>query len=239
MPRSSLPKPAPSTPTAPPAWFRLKRMFGLAPDAIEARSTAWPAVAGKNGAPAHMPRVSDYTLEHVIARNDRATIYQATERSTGRLIALKTVRIGSTSGTDRGLWRERFLREAAAAARLKHDYIVAVHAGGVQGEGDATTGWLAMEWVHGTDMSRYACTSRLLPEGVVVGICLRVAAVSATRAEPKSVTLTVPVVGSNRMLEGLMSRWTMPERCARSNASATRWQMPTTTPSGSMRLAQA
>jgi eukaryotic-like serine/threonine-protein kinase len=45
----------------------------------------------------------------------------------------------------------------------------------VQGEGDATTGWLAMEWVHGTDMSRYACADRLLPEGVVVGICQRVA----------------------------------------------------------------
>ena len=45
----------------------------------------------------------------------------------------------------------------------------------VQGEGDATTGWLAMEWVHGTDMSRYASSNRVLPEGVVVGICQRVA----------------------------------------------------------------
>ena len=173
MPRSSLPKPAPSSPTAPQAWFRLKRMFGLAP--VDEQVPAWPVVAGKNAAPPHMPKFSDYTLQHVIARNDRATIYQATQRSTGRLIALKTVRIGSTTGTDRGLWRERFLREAAAAARLKHEYIVAVQAGGVQGEGDATTGWLAMEWVHGTDMSRYASTSRMLPEGVVVGICQRVA----------------------------------------------------------------
>jgi eukaryotic-like serine/threonine-protein kinase len=174
MPRSSLPKTAPSPPTAPPAWFRLKRMFGLAADAAGAPPTAWPSIAGKN-AKGRMPQVTDYTLQHVIARNDRATIYQATERATGRLIALKTVRIGSAGGTDRGLWRERFLREAAAAARLRHEYIVTVHAGGVQGEGDATTGWLAMEWVHGTDMSRYACTSRMLPEGVVVGICQRVA----------------------------------------------------------------
>jgi serine/threonine protein kinase len=177
MPRSSLPKTAPSPPTAPPAWFRLRRMFGLKTDAAGGQPAGWPVLpgGGNGGAPAHMPKVTDYTLRHVIARNDRATIYQATERSSGRLIALKTVRIGSASGTDRGLWRERFLREAAAAARLKHEYIVAVHAGGVQGEGDATTGWLAMEWVHGTDMSRYACTNRMLPEGVVVGICQRVA----------------------------------------------------------------
>jgi serine/threonine protein kinase len=177
MPRSSLPKTAPASPPAPPAWFRLKRMFGLraASDAASAPPAGRHGAGGKKGADAPMPKVTDYTLQHVIARNDRATIYQATERSTGRLIALKTVRIGSAGGTDRGLWRERFLREAAAAARLKHEYIVTVHAGGVQGEGDATTGWLAMEWVHGTDMSRYACANRMLPEGVVVGICQRVA----------------------------------------------------------------
>src|SRR4051812_19194724 len=175
MPRSSLPKQTPSPPTAPMAWFRLKRMFGLAARERAAPPPGWHGKAAHNGSAAHMPKVTDYELRHVIARNDRATIYQATERSTGRLIALKTVRIGNASGTDRGLWRERFLREAEAAARLKHDYIVTVHAGGVQGEGDATTGWLAMEWVHGTDMSRYACANRLLPEAVVVGICQRVA----------------------------------------------------------------
>jgi len=175
MPRSSLPKRPPSSPAAPPAWFRLKRMFGLAAPADAQVSNGWHGKGVPAGARDAMPSVTDYELRHVIARNDRATIYQATERASGRLIALKTVRIGNTSGTDRGLWRERFLREAEAAARLKHDYIVAVHAGGVQGEGDATTGWLAMEWVHGTDMSRYACPNRLLPEGVVVGICQRVA----------------------------------------------------------------
>jgi serine/threonine-protein kinase len=67
------------------------------------------------------------------------------------------------------------MREAAAAAMLRHEHVVRVHAGGVQGEGDALTGWLAMEWVHGTDMSRYATAARLLPEGVVLGIAQRVA----------------------------------------------------------------
>ena len=39
MPRSSLPKQAPSSATAPLAWFRLKRMFGLAADAGSAQAT--------------------------------------------------------------------------------------------------------------------------------------------------------------------------------------------------------
>jgi serine/threonine-protein kinase len=146
-------------------------MFGLQREPA-AQPAGWPGNAAHAGP---MPKATDYDLQHVIARNERATIYQATERATGRLIALKTVRVGTASGTDRGLWRERFLREAEAVARLKHEYIVTVHAGGVQGEGEATTGWLAMEWVHGTDMSRYALANRLLPEGVVVGICQRVA----------------------------------------------------------------
>src|SRR4051812_11888309 len=101
MPRSSLPKPTPSSPAAPLAWFRLKRMFGLQRQAA-APPAGWPGNAGQAGP---MPKASDYDLQHVIARNDRATIYQATERATGRLIALKTVRVGTASGTDRGLWR--------------------------------------------------------------------------------------------------------------------------------------
>jgi len=145
MPRSALPKRTPPAPAATPAWFRLKRMFGLASAEGGALTDGPSAAASPDGAPGPMPKVTDYELRHVIARSDRATIYQATERGTGRLIALKTVRIGNTSGTDRGLWRERFLREAQAAARLKHEAIVAVIAGEVQGVGDATTGWLAME----------------------------------------------------------------------------------------------
>jgi serine/threonine protein kinase len=175
MPRSTLPIPTLPAPKAPPAWFRLMRWFGAArgigPEA-GARGGPWP----KPGAPQpRLPRASDYALQQVIARNDRTTIYRATEHATGRLVALKTVRIGHASGAEQGLRRERFLREAAAAARLEHDHIVRVHAGGVQGEGEAVTGWLAMEWVHGTDLSRYASPARLLPEGVVLGIAQHVA----------------------------------------------------------------
>ncbi len=153
MPRAPTPKPTPLPPAL--AWRRWRRLFGLAPVAAPAAS------------------LSDYALQEVVARSARATVYRATERSSGRLVALKTVRLGG--GGDRGLWRERFLREAQAAARLSHDCIVAVYGSGVQGEGDASTGWLAMEWAHGADLSRHAAGDRLLPEAVVVGIGQRVA----------------------------------------------------------------
>jgi len=171
MARTALPKVSTTAPVAPPAWFRLKHWF----DALRGGPATALAGAAQAEAGRRLPLASDYELQHVIARGDRTTIYSAAERATGRIVAMKTVRIGSPGGSDGGLWRERFLREAAAAARLRHEHIVRVHAGGVQGEGDAVTGWLAMEWVHGTDMSRYASPARLLPEAVVLGIAQRVA----------------------------------------------------------------
>jgi len=74
MPRSSLPKPAQPSPAGPLAWFGLKRMFGR-PAKPGAEPAGWP-VHDKPSGP--MPRVTDYDLRHVIARNERATIYQAT-----------------------------------------------------------------------------------------------------------------------------------------------------------------
>ena len=54
------------------------------------------------------------------------------------------------------------------AERLQHPAIVRCHAHGVQGKGDAAVGWIAMEWVPGTDLSRYASPARLLPEPLVL-----------------------------------------------------------------------
>ena len=161
---------------SPLAWLRWRRWFGARSHRPGAtRGAAVATVSPSDGRT--LPQLTDYALEHVIARNDRATIYRAIEKTTEQRVALKILRLGGQGGDEGAseIWRERFLRESAAAARLVHDHIVRVHAGGVQGTGTALTGWLAMEWVHGTDMSRYASPTRLLPEGVVLGIAARVA----------------------------------------------------------------
>jgi serine/threonine-protein kinase len=159
---------------------RLKRWFGarepvapVAPESPDSGSPAWPTLGARPDRA--LPALTDYTLEHVIARSERSTIYRAVERASGRLVALKTVQLGQAGSDDRGLYRERFLRESAAAARLRHENIVRVHAGGVSGTGAALTGWLAMEWVQGTDLTQYAAPTRLLPERIVLAIAGRVA----------------------------------------------------------------
>lgn len=159
---ASTPALAPPTPasTAPPA---------QAGAAATAKPAASPAVR-------ELPKLTDYTLQQVVARTERRTVYRATETRSGRVIALKTVTLApGTPPADRALWRERFLHEAEAASRLRHPDIVRVRAGGVQGEGDAMTGWLALEWVPGADLSRYASPTRLLPERLALGIAARVA----------------------------------------------------------------
>jgi len=151
---------------------RLKRWFGRKKPLPAADIPSRLFVPPTDG---RLPHFSDYVLEHVIARTDRTTIYRAKERLTGAIVALKTVSLGQAAADDRSLWRERFLRESAAAARLKYPDIVRVHAGGVHGEGSGLIGWLAMEWVQGTDLVQYATPARLLPESVVLTIATRVA----------------------------------------------------------------
>jgi serine/threonine-protein kinase len=156
-------------------FMRLKRWFGggapPAPPPVPEPDPPAPRGPSRTRDGASL---ADYHVEHVVARNDRATVYRAIEHAGGRVVALKTIRIGAGAEVDRELWRERFLREAEASRRLQHENIVHVLAGGVQGDGEALTGWLAMEWVPGTDLSRYAQPARLLPEAVVLAIAGRV-----------------------------------------------------------------
>jgi serine/threonine-protein kinase len=114
--------------------------------------------------------VGGFPVVRTFAHGALGELHLATDPTSGRPIALKTVRFQGSE-----LTRERFLRESAAAVRLKHQHIVTTYAAGIDGSGRAARGWIAMEWVSGSDMSRYTQPSRLLPEPVVLEIIARVA----------------------------------------------------------------
>src|SRR5262245_63745675 len=69
-------------------------------------------------------------------------VYRAHDRVLGRDVAVKVLDTapGSSGGTQP---RDRFVREARAAARLAHPNIVAVH------DADPEAGWLVMDLVEG------------------------------------------------------------------------------------------
>ncbi|MBQ0960953.1 serine/threonine protein kinase [Ideonella sp. 4Y11] len=122
--------------------------------------------------PGEMPgiRIGGFALVRTVAQGSFGELHLATDPASGLPVALKTVRF---AGHD--LTRERFLAESAAAARLSHESIVATYASGIDGLGDAAYGWIAMEWVSGHDLSRYASSPWLLPERLALELLARVA----------------------------------------------------------------
>jgi tetratricopeptide (TPR) repeat protein len=87
-----------------------------------------------------------FTLEALAGRGGMGTVYRATDRHTGRPVALKLMHgLSSPEAT------YRFNREAVLLAELRHPAIVSYVAHGV-----ADMGWpfLAMEWLEGEDLAK-------------------------------------------------------------------------------------
>lgn len=141
----------------------------------------WPK-AGWRPRPSHLPStlegpsempglaIGGYALVRTFAHGALGELHLATDPASGHPVAIKTVRLHGGE-----LTRERFLRESAAAARLNHAGIVHCHDTGVEGEGERAFGWIAMEWVPGSDLSRYARAPRLLPEPLVLSLVAQAA----------------------------------------------------------------
>ncbi|WP_285656612.1 serine/threonine-protein kinase [Actinomycetospora sp. NBRC 106375] len=85
-----------------------------------------------------------YRLDGVIGRGGMGTVYRGEQVALGRPVAIKVISAGLVD--DPG-FRERFAREALAAAAVEHPNILPVHdAGEIDGEL-----YLAMRYVHGSD----------------------------------------------------------------------------------------
>lgn len=90
--------------------------------------------------------IDGYRIKRQIGRGGMGVVFEAEQLSLGRTVALK-VMPPSALHNERAM--ERFRGEATAVARLSHPRIVSVHGFNVA-EG---TGYLAMEYVEGLDMS--------------------------------------------------------------------------------------
>lgn len=113
-----------------------------------------------------------YRLLRPIGRGSMGAVYLAVDGRDGRPVAVKCMTLERDAvGADRALPRQRFLAEVAAARRLRHPDIVAVHDAGEQ-RGQA---WMAMDLLPGCDLARYTHMSRLLPEPLVLQLVERLA----------------------------------------------------------------
>ena len=110
-----------------------------------ARNAVSPEIRDASAAPR---RFGDYELLEEIAHGGMGIVWRARQRSVGRIVALKLMRIAAFSRPED---RERFRAEAAAVAALRHPHIVALHDFG-EHEGQP---WISLDFIEGPTLARW------------------------------------------------------------------------------------
>lgn len=115
-----------------------------------------------------------YKILDEIGRGAMGVVYLVKDPLIGRLVALKTFRMGQAlSGNELDLFRNRFIREAQSAGILSHPNIVTIHDVVEQSEEGAT--FIAMEYVRGTDLKGVLASEGRLSLDEIVPIVTQVA----------------------------------------------------------------
>jgi len=98
-------------------------------------------------------KLGRYDVLEEIGKGAMGVVYLARDPLIGRLVALKTFRIGfSAKDQELAQFRSRFVREAQSAGILSHPNIVTIH--DVVDEGAEGVCFIAMEYVKGTNLKQ-------------------------------------------------------------------------------------
>jgi serine/threonine protein kinase len=104
------------------------------------------------------PALANYEILKELGRGGMGIVYQARQRDTGRVVALKVLRKERLGSID---LINRFRREALAAARVQHPNIVQVYEAELEGD----TPYIAMEYVPGITLQKLVEDTGALPLG--------------------------------------------------------------------------
>jgi serine/threonine protein kinase len=109
-----------------------------------------------------------YELRRLIGEGGFSTVFEAVHAITGRAVALKLLHAHLTATAQIA---ERFLMEARAMARIRHDGIVQVLDAGTDAEGRV---YIALELLDGESLEAMLLRERTLPWSTTVTICTEV-----------------------------------------------------------------
>jgi len=117
-----------------------------------------------------------YRLDRLLGRGGMGTVYRATQVESGRVVALKLLRLELASDVS---FSARFKREARLSAQLRHPHVVPlVDAGESNG-----TLYLAMEYIDGVDLAHVIAFEGSLHPRVIAAIVAQLAAALDSASE--------------------------------------------------------
>lgn len=117
--------------------------------------------------------IGDYEILRVVAAGGMGMVFQARDPKLGRLVALKALSPALAAAASA---RERFTREARAAASVEHPNVLPIF-GIHEGGGDCPVPWFAMAWAEGGSLEELLDASGgKLPFDRVLGFAKQIAA---------------------------------------------------------------
>jgi serine/threonine-protein kinase len=117
----------------------------------------------------HPQKLGRYEVLEEIGKGAMGVVYLARDPLIGRMVALKTFRVGfSAKDEELAQFRSRFVREAQSAGILSHPNIVTIH--DVVDEGASGVCFIAMEYVKGTNLKQLLQRSDPFAPGFVADI---------------------------------------------------------------------
>ena len=124
--------------------------------------------------PATPPKLGRYEIVDEIGKGAMGVVYLARDPLIGRLVALKTFRIGySVRDSELEQFRIRFMREAQSAGILSHPNIVTIH--DVVEQTEEGLAFIAMEYVRGTTLKALLQSDQPMSLQFIVDVVSQVA----------------------------------------------------------------
>ena len=112
-------------------------------------------------------QVGKYDIQKLLGKGATGTVYLAKDQFTGKEVALKTIEPEVFRDPEFGtVYRSQFQNEASLAGKLRHPHIIGILDAVVTED----SGHIAMELVHGGDLSQFVRPDKLLPVADVLQI---------------------------------------------------------------------
>ena len=115
-------------------------------------------------------RIGKYELRNVLGEGASSTVYLALDTFSGEDVALKVLKPESVPDPQLEKTRtSQFLNEASLAGKLSHPHIASILEAAV----DENSGYIAIEYVPGGDLSQYTAAGHLLPVEEAIEIAFK------------------------------------------------------------------